>query len=131
VRASRRLLIVWWGWCGLLVLALGLGTALPLWARLAAMGVTVWLGWRGHGHIWRQPGAVRQLGWNAEGQWLLVNDRGLQADVAWLPPLRQLGPWLWLRFRIAGHKQWVLIDTRLTEPQELSALKARAILLRQ
>ena len=130
MRASRSLLCCWWAWCGTLALALALGTPLPWWARLPALLATYWLAWRGHCHIWRNPAAVRQLGWDTDGEWLLVDDRGLHTNLEWQPPLRQLGPWLWLGFQVAGHKHWVLIDTRLTEPRAISALKARATLLR-
>jgi hypothetical protein len=131
VPASRSLLVCWWLWCAALALALGLGTALPAWARMVAVVFIASLGWRGHCQIWRNPTAVRQLGWNADGQWLLVSDRGLQSGVEWLPPLQQLGPWLWACFLVAGHKKWVLIDTQLTEPGALCAFKARATLLRR
>jgi hypothetical protein len=130
VRASPGLLLVWWLWCTALAIAALLGTGLPWWGRLCALLATGWWGWRGHCQLWRNPGVIRQLGWNAEGHWLLISNRGLQAGVEWLPPLRQLGPWLWVGFRVAGHRQWVLIDSRLTEPRAISALKARATLLR-
>jgi hypothetical protein len=122
-------LLCWWLWCVALAVAVTLGTGLPWWARALALTAGGWLAWRGHHHIWRNSAAIRRLGWDADGNWWLVGDRGLQRGVEWLPPLRQLGPWLWIHFRVAGHKHWVLIDCRITEPRALSALKARATLL--
>jgi len=131
VRPSRSLLACWWLWCAGLALALAVGTGLPPWARAAAILLLGALAWRGHGHLWRNPRAIRQLGWDSGGHWLLVDGQGLHARVEWRPPLRQLGPWLWLGFVADGHKRWVLLDTRLTEPGALSALKARATLMRR
>jgi hypothetical protein len=131
VRASRSLLLCWWIWCGMLALTLVSGSGLPAVVRLGMLLPLACLAWCGHCQIWRDPAGVRQLGWNADGRWWLLDGRGFHGEIAWLPPLRQLGPWLWACFRVAGHKQWVLVDVRITEPGALSALKVRATLLRR
>jgi hypothetical protein len=105
VRASRSPQLAWWLWCGVRVLALGLGIALPVWLRAGTVAATAWLAWRGHCQIWCGRAAVRQLRWDADGQWLRVSDHGLQSGEEWVPPLRQRGPWLWVGLWVAGHKR--------------------------
>jgi hypothetical protein len=130
VRPSRRVLAVWWAWCLGLVAALLLAGGLPWWGRLLASAAVMWLSRAGHCQLWSDPAAIRQLGWDAAGEWMLCDASGALAGVTLEPPLWPFGPLLWVGFRVAGQKRWVLLDRAVTEPAALCALKARVQLLR-
>lgn len=129
MRPSRRLLRLWLLWCGLLGFALLAGTGLPWWARAASLLALLTLARAGHRRYWRDPGAIRRLGWGRDGRWRVFDARGEQPGVAFEPPARAMGPLIWLAFRVAGRRKWVLIDATCAEPAALSALKARVRLL--
>ena len=124
-RGAPRLAALWVTWCLGLACALGAGCDLPAPARAALVLTALGALWGGFRALLAPGGAGDiRLSWEADGRWRLLTAAGAATYVEAGAP-RRLGPLIWVCWRHAGRRRYLLLDGTGMEPARLAMLKAR------